>query len=72
MDYEHLRCERDGGFVTITLDRPERRNCLSTGVLTELHHVFNATGEMSDVWELCWPPPDLSFPQATTWPRWSR
>ena len=37
MDYEHLRYERDGGFVTITLDRPERRNCLSTGVLTELH-----------------------------------
>lgn len=49
MDYEHLRCERDGGFVTITLDRPERRNCLSTGVLTELHHVFSVTGEMSDV-----------------------
>ena len=49
MDYEHLRYDRDGEFVTITLDRPERRNCLSTGVLTELHHAFSATGEMSDV-----------------------
>ncbi len=49
MEYEHLRCEREGEYVTITLDRPERRNCLSTDVLNELHHAFCSTGDISDI-----------------------
>jgi len=49
MDHQHLRCERDGEVVTITLDRPDRRNCLSSEVLAELDHALRATGEQDDV-----------------------
>lgn len=49
MEYEHLRCECDGEQVTITLDRPERRNCLSTEVLRELDHALRSTGGQDDV-----------------------
>ncbi len=49
MDYQHLLCERDGAYVTITLNRPERRNCLSSEVLAELDHAFRSTGQISEV-----------------------
>ncbi|HJO98349.1 MAG: enoyl-CoA hydratase-related protein [Acidimicrobiales bacterium] len=49
MDYEHLCCECDGEIVTITLSRPDRRNCLSTQVLMELEHAVRSTGEQDDV-----------------------
>ncbi len=49
MDYEHLLRERDGEFVTITLNRPERRNCLSSEVLAEILHAVRAIGGQDDV-----------------------
>ena len=49
MDYQHLSCERAGAYVTVTLNRPERRNCLSSAVLGELEHAFASTGEVDDV-----------------------
>jgi len=49
VDYENLECERDGEYVTITLSRPDRRNCLSTQVLMELEHAVRTTGEHDDV-----------------------
>lgn len=49
MDYENLKCEREGELVTITLNRPDRRNCLSTEVLGELEHAIRTTGQQDDV-----------------------
>jgi len=49
VDYENLRCQREGEIITITLSRPDRRNCLSTQVLRELEHAFRMTGEQDDV-----------------------
>ena len=44
MHYENLLYERDGAYVTITLNRPERRNCLSSELLGELEHALRTTG----------------------------
>lgn len=41
--------ERNDAYVTITLNRPERRNSLSSEMLTELEDAFRTTGETSDV-----------------------
>lgn len=41
--YEHVRCERDGDTVTITMNRPERRNSLSAEHLAELLDAFTTT-----------------------------
>ena len=41
--YEHLIVDRDGDVVTITLDRPEKRNALALQVMEEL------TAELEDV-----------------------
>ncbi|MDP7550857.1 MAG: enoyl-CoA hydratase-related protein, partial [Acidimicrobiales bacterium] len=49
MDYENLVCERDGEVATITLSRPDRRNCLSSEVLGELEHAVRTTGEHDDL-----------------------
>lgn len=49
MDYEHLLYESDGEHVTITLNRPERRNCLSSELLYELDDAFRATGKNTEV-----------------------
>jgi len=49
VEYEHLGFERDGGTVTITLDRPDRRNCLSSDVLGELLDAFRTAGALDDV-----------------------
>ena len=42
--YEHLLIDRDGDIVTITLDRPEKRNALALDVMTELTAALTATG----------------------------
>ena len=44
MDYRNLLYERDDRYVTITLNRPERRNCLSSELLGELEHALRTTG----------------------------
>src|SRR5688500_9110190 len=36
MGYEHVLVERHDWFTTITMNRPERRNALSTDHMTEL------------------------------------
>jgi enoyl-CoA hydratase/carnithine racemase len=43
--YQHLLVERDDTIVTITLDRPEKRNALSAEVMTELTAAFAEVGE---------------------------
>ncbi len=57
MDYQSLLYEKgshpdarnEGQYVTITLNRPERRNCLSLEVLTELEHALRSTAADSEV-----------------------
>ncbi len=49
MDYRSLLYERDADHVTITLNRPQRRNCLSSEMLGELDHALRATGADGDV-----------------------
>jgi enoyl-CoA hydratase/carnithine racemase len=41
--YEHVRCERDGDTVTITMNQPKRRNALSAEHLAELLDAFTTT-----------------------------
>ncbi|MFP3906009.1 MAG: enoyl-CoA hydratase-related protein [Acidimicrobiales bacterium] len=45
MAYEHITVDRDGPTVTITMNRPERRNALSVEHLGELLEAFRAAGE---------------------------
>ncbi len=45
MAYEHVRVARAGDVVTITMNRPERRNALSTAHLRELVAAFTAAGD---------------------------
>ncbi len=42
--YQHLLVDRDGDTVHITMNRPERRNALSAGHLTELLAAFREAG----------------------------
>lgn len=45
MSYEHVIVDRRDWYVTITMNRPERRNALSLDHLRELLDAFRATGE---------------------------
>ncbi len=49
MDYRSLLYKRDDRYVTITLNRPERRNCLSSEMLAELDDALRATGADNEV-----------------------
>ncbi|MET0145240.1 MAG: enoyl-CoA hydratase-related protein [Ilumatobacteraceae bacterium] len=40
--YQHLLVSRDGPIVTVTLDRPEKRNALAVDVMEELTAAFAA------------------------------
>jgi enoyl-CoA hydratase/carnithine racemase len=40
MEFEHVLVDRSGGFATITMNRPERRNALSVGHMRELIAAF--------------------------------
>jgi enoyl-CoA hydratase/carnithine racemase len=44
MEYRHITTQRHGPTVTITMDRPERRNALSLDHLTELLHAVGEAG----------------------------
>ncbi|WP_028937301.1 enoyl-CoA hydratase-related protein [Pseudonocardia spinosispora] len=43
-DYEHLLVKQDGDTVRITMNRPQRRNSLSSDHLAELHDAFEVAG----------------------------
>jgi enoyl-CoA hydratase/carnithine racemase len=45
MTFEMILVERDGPFVTITMNRPERRNALSLAHMRELTAAFRQVGE---------------------------
>jgi enoyl-CoA hydratase/carnithine racemase len=45
MTYEHILVSREGDYVTITMNRPERRNALSLPHMTELTRAFREAGE---------------------------
>ena len=45
MNYRDLRVERDGPCLTITMNRPEKRNALSLRHMQELTSAFRAAGE---------------------------
>lgn len=42
--YESIRLERDGRFVTLTLDRPEKRNSLAVDVMLEITDALRRVG----------------------------
>ena len=44
MTYEHLLFDRSGDVVTITLDRPEKRNALALDVMLEVTAAFDEAG----------------------------
>ena len=44
-DYEHLLVKHDGDTVRITMNRPQRRNSLSSAHLAELADAFRAAGD---------------------------
>lgn len=45
MAYEHVLIDREGPYVTITMNRPERRNALSLAHMRELLAAFREVGE---------------------------
>ncbi|MEV4075545.1 enoyl-CoA hydratase-related protein [Nonomuraea fuscirosea] len=45
MNLEHVLLTRDADFVTITMNRPQRRNALSLAHLRELIEAFGAAGD---------------------------
>jgi enoyl-CoA hydratase/carnithine racemase len=45
MSFEHVLVERSGEFVTITMNRPQRRNALSREHMQELITAFGQAGE---------------------------
>ena len=44
MSSEFVRADRDGDVITITLDRPEKRNALALDVMVELTAAFEEAG----------------------------
>ncbi len=44
MAYQHILNERDGDYITITMNRPERRNALSLQHMRELTQAFREAG----------------------------
>jgi enoyl-CoA hydratase/carnithine racemase len=48
VSYEHVIVERADGFVTITMNRPHRRNALSLAHLRELLDAFRRAGDGPD------------------------
>ena len=49
MDYRNLLYKRDDRYVTVTLNRPERRNCLSSELLAELDDALRTTGADNEI-----------------------
>ena len=46
--YESIQVRRDGEITTITMNRPDKRNALSTGMMRELLAAFQAAGRDRD------------------------
>ncbi|WP_433566460.1 enoyl-CoA hydratase-related protein [Nocardia sp. CA-151230] len=44
-EYRHLLVKRDGDTITVTMNRPDRRNALSADHLAELLSAFRAAGD---------------------------
>ena len=44
MSYEHILVSRDGRYVAVTMNRPDRRNALSLAHMRELTDAFRAVG----------------------------
>ncbi len=49
MSYECILVEREAPLATVTLNQPNRRNALSTPMMTELIHAFRELGADKDV-----------------------
>ena len=49
MGFEHILVERSGDFVTITMNRRQRRNALSLAHMRELITAFRETGDSDAV-----------------------
>ncbi len=49
MAYQHLIADCSGPIATVTLNRPERRNALSLGLMTELIDCLTGIGRSHDV-----------------------
>src|SRR6202046_803233 len=45
---KNLTVEEDAGLITLTMNRPEKRNALSTAMMTELNDALIAIGKRSD------------------------
>src|SRR3984885_3981018 len=45
MGFEHILVERSGDFVTVTMNRPQRRNALSQAHMRELISAFRGIGD---------------------------
>ncbi len=45
MDFEHVCVDRSGDFITITMNRPQRRNALSLTHMRELIEAFRQAGD---------------------------
>ncbi|HEX5481127.1 MAG TPA: enoyl-CoA hydratase/isomerase family protein, partial [Terriglobia bacterium] len=41
MSYKNLQLEENGGIATLTLNRPEKRNALTLGMMGELHAAWD-------------------------------
>ncbi|HYK65128.1 MAG TPA: enoyl-CoA hydratase-related protein, partial [Patescibacteria group bacterium] len=46
--HKNLIVDEDGGLVTLTMNRPEKRNALSTAMMAELNAELIAVGKRSD------------------------
>lgn len=49
MSYEHIFVERDAPIATITMNRPDKRNALSTPMMEELTDAFQTLSRERDV-----------------------
>jgi enoyl-CoA hydratase/carnithine racemase len=48
MSYEHILLEREGEIATVTMNRPDKRNALSSALMQELIDAFESLGRERD------------------------
>src|ERR1700691_3458788 len=48
IEKKNLIVEEEAGLITLTMNRPEKRNALSTAMMTELNDELRAIGKRSD------------------------